>query len=1037
MWTIRTGRAATITASGNLVGVERFKSPPHVGIFPDPTIFAWAWFEIAGMGCQIQIGQPSRGTLAPTDLTNGGCSVIATNGISTAFGNNYTFPSFPYNWTNSYNGTWSISADVEECFEFRSGDVYTPGPGPGSDFYDIFGNGIQIIDPYQPPAFCTLVAYLRLKVGGNIACSVNAGGAVASVSDVITTATRLSPQNSITRNVFATSQNMNNTASCSLSFLDDTGAFSVSASDTGSSVSATQVLVQVDTFPPNPGEGSNGRVLTSTGQTKSYDLAGVIRRLTDAYPNTLGLKIDRDKFDLNHHIDAAAGAFTDTHSQRSYSVSGIQLTGVDYTGGAADEYQPIRLSVRPGAMGDGDTHSLLAYGEDVRDTRMMFRCFAPWAFTSVQQGAGIMVDDGSALTQAGEPFKGTWANQSNATVSSNGTEIVAAIAGGTGEIRRSFTTGKDLYFSGYRYLDITVRADANGRPFSFKTLYFSHTKNWTADYLGNPLVANIAPQTYRIDLCGPANMTAVSDPTDSHWPRHYAYGDKYTPNDGPYWGVSVPGYIVFSGLANGGTYYIDTIQQKRRTFSRLSLLSEFDWIVSSVPISGDPDPHYGFFRRLVKGSTDGRVSTECFDARTDATSDAVFPPMSGFLQYGLWAITNSLAGAYGFDGWPGWSAAGAMDPSSFVNPDVSDGSLLSAWQNFLRPATWAQGDGMMWQSGSWVYSESIDCTAVQSLYAQMVVDVVDFYGGAGDLFQVDGIGGSFGGAVKLRAAYMLRGGSDGLVLDTSSLPVNAATVTITDNADSSDVGSTITDVQGYYKSITPFGKGEHSIHTVTGAKHYDRKWTNAKRKRLVLRTGVNLINPWNLQDNTGAYHNTAIMGNNVFYWRSDFTVPNFPSTPWAVDSVQVTDTGKESEPRMARDWRGRLYLVYTHTDGGTSIYERYSDDEGETWSDSYVAIAGGTHPTIHADHQGTVYVAAYVGGNLKGNIQFAGDTTPSIDYTFTDNVGAPLAVADDTFHLQLAYDGPSRLLLVCNISGEGVPSNWVCNDDQFTFTRLA
>ncbi len=194
--------------------------------------------------------------------------------------------------------------------------------------------------------------------------------------------------------------------------------------------------------------------------------------------------------------------------------------------------------------------------------------------------------------------------------------------------------------------------------------------------------------------------------------------------------------------------------------------------------------------------------------------------------------------------------------------------------------------------------------------------------------------------------------------------------------------------------------------------------------------------PWNLGHPWGRYHRVQLRNGNVYYDRSDFGVPR----PYAITNVQVTDSGRDTDPRLIEDYRGLVRIVYSRTNNedGSDVWETVSSDDGATWGEAFMAIEGGRHPTIATDlRDGGIVRAAYVAGALQATYQAAGDPSPSAPFVLRDETGAALSVQDDTFHLQPAYEGPSRWVLVVMIAGDTAPSDWVSADEGQTWERIA
>jgi hypothetical protein len=214
--------------------------------------------------------------------------------------------------------------------------------------------------------------------------------------------------------------------------------------------------------------------------------------------------------------------------------------------------------------------------------------------------------------------------------------------------------------------------------------------------------------------------------------------------------------------------------------------------------------------------------------------------------------------------------------------------------------------------------------------------------------------------------------------------------------------------------------------------------------------GGHAKNPFNYQDRYGRIHRTGITGSGVRYWRSDFGVPK----PWANAGVAVTAPSldiADSNPRLTMDHNDILHLTFSRHDASVdpatdTLYQCESWDDGRTWTEPKdVDIPGGTHPTVAiGESEGTKIVAAYVanadqvvnpGGVIQAHMQETGDKTPGDVTTFQDETGTDLAVADDTFHLAEAREGPSRWVLTVVMQADGFASEWAGTDGK-TWKRI-
>lgn len=191
---------------------------------------------------------------------------------------------------------------------------------------------------------------------------------------------------------------------------------------------------------------------------------------------------------------------------------------------------------------------------------------------------------------------------------------------------------------------------------------------------------------------------------------------------------------------------------------------------------------------------------------------------------------------------------------------------------------------------------------------------------------------------------------------------------------------------------------------------------------------------WNHQHWDGRYRRWWCSNGNVLISSSHDAGANFEFT------ANCTYENHCSEPRGTYDRLGVLYLLYTYDFANTpEVRERFSFDDGKTWSEATVAFTGGTHPTISAGLDGTIIRAAYVSGVISATRQEPG--TLSVDaiadqFNFKDDLGVDLDVADDSFQIVQGLRTDAPWMLIVTIDGETEPSDWISSDDCKTWKRV-
>ena len=196
----------------------------------------------------------------------------------------------------------------------------------------------------------------------------------------------------------------------------------------------------------------------------------------------------------------------------------------------------------------------------------------------------------------------------------------------------------------------------------------------------------------------------------------------------------------------------------------------------------------------------------------------------------------------------------------------------------------------------------------------------------------------------------------------------------------------------------------------------------------------------------------------ILYWRSDRPVPAMQvggpdagrvwDTPRGALGVKVTQTAGDVSPRLALDHRRLLFLIFCRPAQGALLCR--SGDDGDTWSSPTMAIRFGTHPNIACADGRTLLAAVTPAPDsttsspkfyLSAAYQAAGDPAPSAPFVCmkagsAGGTGTPLRVADDSFGLAFAAEGPDRLTLHVLIAGELATSDWWSADGARTWTRV-
>ena len=196
----------------------------------------------------------------------------------------------------------------------------------------------------------------------------------------------------------------------------------------------------------------------------------------------------------------------------------------------------------------------------------------------------------------------------------------------------------------------------------------------------------------------------------------------------------------------------------------------------------------------------------------------------------------------------------------------------------------------------------------------------------------------------------------------------------------------------------------------------------------------------------GPIPNSAV-SQGVEFWRSDRPVPYIqpgaiqPPTIWDTGPVRVTRLIGDNSPRLAQDSRSLLYIIYNNP--ATGAVMKRSDDDGATWNTPTLAIPGGRHPNIISGGGRTLAAAVTGSGatmHITGVYRGPGDAAFGTAFTFnvstTGSAGTPLLVADDSFGLAFAAEGPDRIVMHVLLAADAATSDWWSANNGATWTRI-
>jgi hypothetical protein len=775
-----------------------------------PVIYAqapWgAWVRLSGYVVnQFPTGQ------ANLTLQAGYGTGSSTQTISTAFGMDEVIP---------INDPILFTVPVEECVEITREiwDDISNRPIPVSECAD---PTLLTRDKYVGHPLYKLRLFERMVVGGQMTTSVTANGTTATYSVPVTTANEVDYSVYVTQDLTAEAR----TASTSITWTIEGGGSTVPAylpnysySDSYCTVSASAGATTVNLL-----QSTNVHLQVDVGYYRSYSITGALKAYDIAYPGSVAMLVDED----NQHLGKRS-LVTDGWSNSGKQIfhgtivgnrDGVQMPTV----GIEDTRCALFAALSQGPV-DGDAYTLSALGEDVDDIYVRFRC---WPTFSAVRASNYLIsfDNCSTLTPTGD-LAGQWYGLGGAVLSIENAQIrIDTAASGTQGLRRTFTNRWANLSQGVMEIEMTGPAG----PGITVTLYSptGATKTWEHDWKGRPIDLSLG---YTIlDLCNPDSATAAVDTWDTRWPLPTV--------DSDYSGVTSCNQLEITGLQNSQTYHLVNLEVTWASKTNVSCMaSRANWVLEQSAQISEGVTSETYIVRGILGMSDGRQSFEDGHARLIAVTS------SAGTDYEMYEVpistVLSTTGNAQLEPWPpypGWTITGS------IVSDPPDGTgLLHDWLNTNRYLGWLRGGGWAYIPGTgWVAGTDIPAGApsqTADLYAQVCVDRIDWYPGCGDAFSFSSTNtGAYGDTIYLAAAAVLRGGGHGLVYGGDPrVPVNAQTVTNTDMVTNDSAGTGTTNSIGWWESGTPFGSGEHSIKTASGAQFAYATWHNRKRQRVVL-----------------------------------------------------------------------------------------------------------------------------------------------------------------------------------------------------------
>ncbi len=634
----------------------------------------------------------------------------------------------------------------------------------------------------------------------------------------------------------------------------------------------------------------------------------------------------------------------------------------------------------------------------------------------------------------------------------------SAVTGGT---RRTWTTKQSLL--SYRYLQVEVgTAIASGGKIkiirdSGATWGMVTSYEWLTDKAGLPLVG---AGPFLIDLLNPSNRPGSVE-TDN-WPTTWPNDDSPSAGirRGENW-LTGPGWVdrleVLGSVSGGGATTITGVtlvrapsDQTDRAALATCLMHQGGWYESQMPTGGFI-PFSGNRKRAFFGLTsDGRVLAA---EETDA-----------HLNSGNSGLTGNISLSDLFDSLEHARNSG-VTPTLLCPPATGTGSV--PWFNRNLPASGLMGAGWIWNVATQAWLCTVDTSLDGSgggglsiveappegsanLDYQLGVVSLAFPANIGDVFGHAGTSTTTGATLVVGVAMIHSQVYGAVVGDGVFDPVTVGTRVRSGQSIPypDERGSDVSDALGYFASGPEWLRGfamQHDAYT----DELSVIVQSAARHRIPMRfaagDGKGLAS---LASPSGWYAlaavETASGTTGIRVRRCDYAVPDVPSGIRWPTLVFATTNPADTWPTLALDPWGKLWLLYERAG---VIYQRSSDDEGASWSTESMAFSSGKFPDQDSDPMtGTLLraavVAAVSGGGyiIKGQVQHAGDASPSAEFTFQYHNGSALAdlkVKRSAFRLECGYEVQGRWNLALIYEGEADVSYWWCADGEGrTWTRI-
>lgn len=754
-----------------------------------------------------------------------------------------------------------------------------------------------------------------------------------------------------------------------------------------------------------------------------------------------------------------------------------------------------------------DSKDLADHGEHPDDITLPFAGHL-WDALQVRQDKSVTVDDASSLSPLGN-FQGQWfpafvSGVATSEVTATGSAIQIDTLLRDSDNAGCIRTLPGVWFSGYRYLEIRIRSRRKkSLPFRLEM----GGKFWKAS-TGDAEEW----RTIRFDLCHEmgrtdGKRTPVMDLRDSiRWPG--IIEGVSVGRESPLFGVNFPIQMAFLGLRPDSRYEIESIKLVRDSEPTMSFLQTFQ---EQRQIAGPYAPtltpyeqiwgrewrnHSNeadeadtvYYQRGILGITDGRMSLEepvrAYDINNGGRRFRVIDikSMSGFIDrsenvgLGQPLLLGGMEGRRN----PGWHCVSLSEPvtSGAMAQHLSE--VKADTLSSVQDARYLWGGGTIWRNGS-TCEPGIDIPVPDSgltIPAQMTFRFLSFWSGAGDVFGYAKSSGDVSEthptAINLRFGKVFRGQLKNLIIGATG----ADTVYLRQSPENLPAGQGDVDDIGRFETGPPYSRmtrdtvqdGSDLIplrrlyeaylnHPGSSRKAKGLNIQSRRQRRITFRApagaGVSVLR----EPIMGFYARVTSQPWGVIFRRSLAGVPEGASA-WALETFITDPAGTGSlyvNPAVARTPEGNIRAVWERrmpplTAGGDwsySVWAAFSDDEGDTWSDTEMIQNGARNPRwFKGLGENGMMIATYVLplpddaslGKIVGQLWTAGDYTGS-RFTF-QRLRSDGALEDFTIEIDSGYDGiqvpelSGRWVMTATASGDTGTSDWQSSDEGRTWQKL-